>query len=96
MDISSLLAMYEKLNPEQRASVAKQFHSALQEAGHPEAEALTQVAAEHATAEDLAKLHVETGNHSVGLLRDVLGHPVVTAAIGAFATHELDKHFGHR
>jgi len=86
--------VYARLTPEQRAALAQQFQAGLQQSGHPEAQQLAQVAPEAATPEHLAQMHEHAAQHNKGLLGTVLSHPVATAAIGAFAIYELDKHLG--
>jgi hypothetical protein len=41
-------------------------------------------------------MHEHAVQHNKGALGVVLKHPVVTAALGAFAVYELDKHLGNR
>jgi hypothetical protein len=86
--------IYAQLSPEQRAAIAQQFQSALQQSPHPEAQQLAQIDPQAATPEDVAKMHQHAVSHDKGALGVVLKHPVVTAALGAFAVYELDKHLG--
>jgi hypothetical protein len=86
--------VYARLTPEQRAALAQQFQAGLQQSDHPEAQRLAQVAPEATTPEHLAQMHEHAAQHNKGLLGTVLSHPVATAAIGAFAIYELDKHLG--
>jgi hypothetical protein len=92
----TLQEIYAQLAPEQRAAIAAQFQSALQQSAHPEAQQLSQVDPQAASAEDVAKMHEHAVQHDKGALGVVLKHPVVTAALGAFAVYELDKHLGNR
>jgi hypothetical protein len=95
-DITNLSAqeVYARLTPEQRAALAEQFQAGLQQSDHPEAQQLAQVPPQEATAEQLAQMHEHAATHNKGLLGVVLAHPVATAALGAFAIYELDKHLG--
>ncbi len=88
--------VYGQLTPEQRAAIARQFQQGLQESAHPEAQQLAQVTPETASPEHLAQMHTHAAQHNRGLLGVVLNHPVATAALGAFAIYELDKHLGKR
>ncbi len=88
--------VYARLTPEQRAALAQQFQTGLQQSDHPEAQQLAQVMPEAATPEHLAQMHAHAAQHNKGLLGTVLSHPVATAAIGAFAIYELDRHLGKR
>jgi hypothetical protein len=92
----SLQEVYAQLAPEQRAAIAQQFQAALQQSPHPEAQQLSQVDPQAATAEDVAKMHEHAAKNDHGALGVVLGHPVVTAALGAFVAYELDKHLGKK
>jgi hypothetical protein len=84
--------IYAQLSPEQRASIAQQFQAALQQSPHPDAQQLSQIDPQAATPEDVAKMHDHAAQHDKGAFGVVLRHPVVTAALGAFAVYELDKH----
>jgi hypothetical protein len=88
--------VYARLTPEQRTALAQQFQAGLQQSDHPEAQQLSQVAPEAATPEQLAQMHEHAAQHNKGLLGTVLNHPIATAAIGAFAIYQLDKHLGQR
>ena len=95
-DFSSMTLqdIYAQLAPDQRAGIAQQFLSALQQSDHPVAQQLSQIDPSTATADDLAKMHEHVVQHNKGALGLVLNHPVVAAALGAFAAYELDKHLG--
>jgi hypothetical protein len=84
--------VYARLTPEQRAALAQQFQQGLQQSDHPQAQQLAQVNPQEATPEHLAQMHEHAAQHNPGLLGTVLNHPVATAALGAFAIYELDKH----
>lgn len=88
--------VYAQLTPEQRAAIARQFQQGLQDSEHPEAQQLTQVAPEAASSEQVAQMHAHAAQHNKGLLGQIMNHPVATAALGAFAIYELDKHLGKR
>lgn len=95
-DLSNLSPeeVYARLTPEQRAALAQQFQQGLQQSDHPEAQQLAQVDPQAASSEDLAKMHAHAAEHNKGVLGLVLNHPVATAALGAFAIYELDRHLG--
>ena len=97
-DLSNLTPqeVYAQLTPEQRAALAQQFQAALQQSDHPEAQQLSQVDPQTATPEDVAKMHEHAAQHNKGVLGLVLNHPVATAALGAFAIYELDRHLGKK
>lgn len=88
--------VYAQLSPEQRAAIARQFQQGLQQSSHPEAQHLAQVAPESASAAQVAQMHAHAAQHNKGLLGEVMNHPVATAALGAFAIYELDRHLGKR
>ena len=88
--------VYAQLTPEQRTALARQFQQGLQQSDHPAAQQLAQVAPDAATPEQLAQMHAHAVEHNKGLLGTVMNHPVATAALGAFAIYELDKHLGKR
>ena len=77
-------------------ALAQQFQAGLQQSDHPEAQQLAQVAPEAATPEHLVQMHDHAAQHNKGLLGTVLNHPIATAALGAFAIYQLDKHLGKR
>jgi hypothetical protein len=95
-DLSNLSPeeVYARLSPEQRAALAQQFQQGLQQSDHPEAQRLAQVDPQSATPEQVAEMHAHAAAHNKGLLGTVLNHPVATAALGAFAIYELDRHLG--
>lgn len=97
-DLSNLTPqeVYAQLTPEQRAALAQQFQQQLAQSDHPEAQQLAQVDPQTATPEHLAQMHDHAATHNKGALGIVLNHPVATAALGAFAIYQLDKHLGHR
>jgi hypothetical protein len=97
-DLSSLTPeqVYARLTPEQRAALAQQFQQGLQGSDHPDAQQLAQVDPQTATPEQVAQMHKHAAEHDKGLLGTVLNHPVATAALGAFAIYELDRHLGKR
>jgi CO dehydrogenase/acetyl-CoA synthase beta subunit len=97
-DLSNLTPeqVYAQLTPEQRAALARQFQQGLQQSDHPDAQQLSQVAPEEASSEHLAQMHAHAAEHNKGLLGLVMNHPVATAALGAFAIYELDRHLGKR
>lgn len=86
--------MYALLTPEQRAALAQQFQQHLAQSDHPEAQQLAQVDPQAASPEHLAQMHEHVAQHNKGALGLVLNHPVATAALGAFAIYQLDKHLG--
>jgi hypothetical protein len=88
--------VYAQLTPEQRAAIARQFQRGLQDSEHPEAQQLAQVTPEAASPEQVAQMHAHAAQHNRGLLGQIMNHPVATAALGAFAIYELDKHLGKR
>jgi hypothetical protein len=90
----TLQEVYAQLAPEQRAAIAQQFQEALQQSAHPDAQQLTQIDPQAATAEDVAKMHAHAAEHHHGALGLVMRHPVVTAVLAGFAVYELDKHLG--
>jgi hypothetical protein len=92
----SLQEVYALLAPEQRAAIAQQFQAALQQSPHPDGQQLSQIDPTAATAEDVAKMHEHAVQHHKGALDIVLRHPVMTAALAAFAIYELDKHLGKK
>jgi hypothetical protein len=92
----SLQEVYAQLAPEQRAAIAQQFQAALQQSAHPDAQQLGQIDPQAASAEDVAKMHGHAVQHDKGALGVVLRHPVVAAALAAFAVYELDKHLGKK
>jgi hypothetical protein len=96
-DLSNLTPqeVYAQLSPEQRTALAQQFQAALQGSDHPEAKQLSQIDPQTVTSEALAKMHEHAAQHNKGALSRVLSHPVATAALGAFAAYELDKHLGN-
>ena len=95
-DLSNLTPeqVYAQLTPEQRAALAQQFQQHLAQSDHPEAQQLAQVDPQAATPEHLAQMHEHAAKHNKGALGLVLNHPVATAALGAFAIYQLDKHLG--
>ena len=97
-DLSNLTPeeMYARLTPEQRAALAQQFQQHFAQSDHPEAQQLAQVDPQAASAEHLAQMHEHAAKHNKGALGIVLNHPVATAALGAFAIYQLDKHLGKR
>lgn len=88
--------IYARLSPEQRAALAQQFQQGLQQSDHPDAQQLAQVDPQSATPDHLAQMHAHAAQHNKGLLGLVLQHPVATAALGAFAIYELDRHLGEK
>jgi hypothetical protein len=97
-DLSNLTPeqVYAQLTPEQRAAIAQQFQQGLAQSDHPDAQQLAQVAPEDASPEQVAQMHTHAAQHNKPLLGVVLNHPVATAALGAFAIYELDKHLGKK
>jgi hypothetical protein len=95
-DFSHLTAqeIYAKLTPEQLAALAQQFQQGLQHSDHPVAQQLAQLNPQTATSEQVARMHEHTAEHHKGWLGLVMAHPIATAALGAFAIYELEKHLG--
>ena len=93
-DFSSLSVqeIYARLTPEQLAALAQQFQQGLQHSDHPVAQQLAQVDPRAATPEEVARMHEHMAEHHQGWLGLVMAHPVATAALGAFADHEAEKH----
>jgi hypothetical protein len=88
--------VYAQLSPDQRAAIARQFQQGLSQSSHPEAQRLAQVAPDSASPQQVAQMHAHAAQHHKGLLGEVMNHPVASAALGAFAIYELDKHIGKR
>lgn len=88
--------VYARLTPEQRAALAQQFAQGLQGSDHPVAQQLSQVDPQTATPEQVAQMHEHAREHHKGLLHLVMDHPVATAALGAFAIYEVEKHINKK
>jgi hypothetical protein len=88
----SLHDVYAQLSPEHLAAIAQHFLSGLGESDHPEAQELSQLDHQTATAADVARMHEHAAKHNHGVLHFVLKHPVVTAILGGIAIYEIEKH----
>ncbi len=88
--------IYAQLSPEQRAAIAAQFQQGLAGSDHPDAQTLTSVDPQSATAEQVAAMHKHASQYAKNVFGTVMNHPVATAALGGFAIYELDKHLRDR
>jgi CO dehydrogenase/acetyl-CoA synthase beta subunit len=88
--------VYARLTPEQRAALAQQFTQGLKASDHPVAQQLAQVDPQTATPEQVAQMHEHVREHHKGLLQLVMDHPIATAALGAFAVYEVEKHINQK
>lgn len=87
---------YSQLNHTQLSQVASEFVQRLRGQNDPRAQQLAQVDPNTATPGQVAEMHQYVAQNHPNILQDVLKHPVISGALGAFALHELRKHMGQQ
>lgn len=89
-DPNNLEQIYNSLPPQQRQQVAEQFINKFKQSGT--GQQFANVDPKNATPQQLAQMHEHARAQAPGVLGDVMKHPLVAAALGGFATYEVDKH----
>lgn len=93
-DPNNLEQIYNSLPPQQRQQIAEQFMNKFKQSG--QGGQFANVNPQNVSPQQLAQMHQHAREHAPGILGDVMQHPLVAAALGGFATYEIDKHVtGH-
>ena len=85
-------AIYAQLSPEQRSAIAQEFLQEFQQSGSPLGQQFGSLNPNNITPAQLGKMHQQASKENPGILSKVMQHPIATAALGAFALHEVEKH----
>jgi len=93
--MDDLEKMYSQLTQEQCTTIAQQYMQQFSETGNVASQQkFAHLNVSTVTAHDLADMHKHADTTHPGMLQQVRKHPFVTAALGALAIYEVDKHFG--
>ena|SRR5215469_6291512 len=87
---------YTQLDPGQRSSIAQEFIKHFRQFDDRGAQEYARTDAQYVSAAQLAQMHQYAADQHPGILGEVMRHPVITAALGGFAAHELRKYVEHR
>ncbi len=87
---------YSQLDQGQLSQVAQEFIQRFRGEHTPEAQQIAQMDPNSVTAADVARMHEVAARRHPGVLGEVMRHPVITAALGGFATYEVMKHVDQR
>ena len=85
---------YGKLDQGQKSQIAQSFIQRFAGTSDPRAQQYAKMDPNNVTPGQLAEMHQYAAQNHLGILGDVLKHPVMTAALGGFAAYELDKRLG--
>jgi hypothetical protein len=85
--------IYNQLSPDQRAALAQEYLSKLQQAGG--GQQFAGVDPNTATPQQLAAMHEHAAQNHPSILQDLRKHPILVGVAGAVTAYELDKHFLH-
>src|SRR5215831_12665676 len=89
-------AVYSKLNPQQRTTLAEEFIRGFKKSGDTHEEPLASIDPKKVTPQQLAAMHQHARDEHPDVLGRVMRHPIVAALLGGFGAYEIDKHVLNR
>jgi hypothetical protein len=86
------MSAYSQLNQGQVSQIAQEFIQRFRGVNDPQAQQYAQIDPSNVSSAQLAEMHQYASQNHPGILGEVMQHPVISAALGGFALHELRKH----
>ena len=83
---------YSQLDQGGRSQIAQAFIQHFAQTNDPQAQQYAKMNPNTVSPGQLAEMHNYAAQNHLGILGDVMKHPVITGALTGFATYELDKH----
>jgi hypothetical protein len=85
-------AVYSRLNPQQRTTLAEEFIRGFKKSGDAHEEPLASIDAKKVTLQQLAAMHQHARDQHPDVLARAMRNSIVAVFLTGFGTHEIDTY----